>query len=201
MAFVAAPNCFSLALRMLLDNQPVENTFHYRVSAPASRATLENAITTAFNYYALHTGFFGLGWYLTSGYARALDSQTAPSAELNPSTVIQGSDASEMQPNNVSFAITRYTGLAGRANRGRVYHPSITRDVMSGANAMNASQALGFIGFYNGLMAQMLSGTAAATEIILSRSLGTHHDVVAYRYADLNLDSQRRRLPGHNIHH
>lgn len=201
MPFVAAPNCVSLALRMLLDSEPVENTFHYRLPAPATADNLAAIIAGAFTYYGAHRGNFNQVWFLTNAYARALDTAASPSVELNPAAVIQGSDVSELQPNNVSFALTRFTGLAGRANRGRVYHPGISRDLMAHNNFIDAAQAIQLVAFYDGFLTAELATTAAAQEVILHKATGTHTDVLGYRYADLALDSQRRRLPGHNIHH
>lgn len=57
-----------------------------------------------------------------------------------------------------------------------------------------------FVTGYNTLMASQLSDNAA-TEGILHKATGAITPVTGYAFADLYLDSQRRRLPAHNRHH
>lgn len=201
MTFVAAPNCVSLAVIWTLDNQPGETTYHYRLAAPADATALTAIIHVAFARYTTDNGLFANTWEIVKAYARALDTATSPSVELNPAAPIQGAHTSGALPNNVSFAVTRYTGLAGRKMRGRVYWPGIPPDRLDGSSSIGSGTALAYVGFCEAMLADQLAGAAAAHEIILHRATGTHDDVIAYRYSDLFIDSQRRRLPGHNIHH
>lgn len=201
MAFVASPNCVQLALIGALDGQPVENTFHYRLPAPASLANLQALVTAADAYWVAHVARWPTNFTVTKFYARALDTINSPSFERNPAAPITGTNFSGTLPNNVSFAVTRYTGLAGRRNRGRVYWIGITDDDLTGANTMDSGRADGFVTYLEGFRTAMAAATPSATEVIIHKADGSHNDVIGYRYSDLFCDAQRRRLPAHNIHH
>lgn len=201
MPFVAAANCIELAVIALQDNQPVENTFTFRLPAPATLANLTTLAGVVDTWVQAHKGQWPTNVTIEKYYLRALDSAGAPTYEQNPSVATDGTKAGTALPNDVTFSVTRYTGLAGRKNRGRLYQIGLVQTDLSGANTVDATRAAGMITTYEALRTAMLAATPSATQIILHRADGTHVDVIGHRYADLFLDSQRRRLPGHNIHH
>jgi hypothetical protein len=198
---VAAPNCIQLALIYLLSGETAETTWHYRLSAPATNANLATAVTTLFAWFTSNQSNFTNGITIQKGYARALDTINSPTYEANPASPLSGTGAGAIAPNNVTFAVTRYTGKAGRKMRGRVYFPGIFDAWIGATNQLNASSAATLVTLYDSLRTAMLGATPAFTEIILHRADGTHDDVIGYRYSDQWLDSMRRRLPGHNRHH
>lgn len=200
MPFVAAPNVVQLALICTQDNEPIENTFHYRMPAPASLADLTAMANTADTYWAAHNAFWPSNLSVIKYYLRALDSSTAPSFEKNPATAIDGTRTGNVWPNDVTLACTRYTGLAGRKNRGRVYWMGICDTDTSGPNTIAPSFVTNILGILAGFQTAMAGGTPSAIEVILHRTDGTHNDVIGWRVSDFFLDNQRRRLPGHNRH-
>lgn len=201
MAFVAAPNCVEMAIIWTLDLIPCETTFHYRLPAPASLANLAAAPAVVFGWFGAHQASFTSELSLTKCYLRALDSSSAPTFEVNPTLPLAGTNTNGVAPNNVSFALTRYTGKAGRKMRGRVYQPGIPDTWLETPNSLFADDAQAVATIWDDLRTRMLAATPVYTEVILHKVDGTHDDVIGYRYSDLFVDSQRRRLPGHNIHH
>lgn len=201
MAFTPAPNCVELDIIASLDGQPIENTFHYRLPAPATAAQLVIGINALFARYAAAAGLLSDHYQLIKGYGRALDTANSPSTEVNPAAAIAGTDGSGPLPNNVSFALTRRTGLAGRKMRGRLYWPGLTQGMKGGDNVVTNAWAQLAVNWANTTITTMAALAPSFVEIILHKADGTHNDVVSYGFSDLNMDSMRRRLPGHNIHH
>lgn len=199
-AFVPAPGVIQLAAIWTMDNQRIENTFHYHASG-AIDLTLLTAIAVQYETWAsAHTSLWCSLASLTMEYLRDLTTQAGITTEHVPPAPIQGFDGSRAYPNNVAFAVKRITGHAGRANRGRVYHFGIAEDMTSAQNNAGPVYANNLVTAYTALMNGMASGPGVQ-EVLLHKASGTFTPVAQYSYSDLTLDSQRRRLPGHNIHH
>lgn len=196
----AAPGIARLEAVWLQENERVENTFHYRLSGAITVASLK-AIADAYKtWLTTHTALFHAACQLVHLSVRDLSSSSGAVYEGIVSPPVNGTDAGGAQPNNVTFALKRETGLRGRHNRGRIYLIGLSVGrISTGSQALNAADAASFVTAYNALMA-LESSSAAATEVILHPKLGTGTDVLGYVFADLWLDSQRRRLPEHNRH-
>lgn len=201
MPFVNAPNCLSLAANILVDNIPVQNTFHYRQAAPASATDLAACGNVYMNWWQSHLADYPTNVQLVSVYLRALDTANSPTFKENPIGSTTGTAAGEALPNNVTFSLTRWTGLAGRKMRGRIYWAALSDAWRDGDNTLASTVANNMVVHLEGLRIAMGAQAVPQQEIILHRLTGAHNDVLGYRFADLFLDSQRRRLPGHNIHH
>lgn len=200
MSYVDAPGIVTIQPIFGLNTQPVENTFHYHVTG-AINATVLTALGNAYiAWFTAHTGLFSTSLSLDKVYCRDLSTQFGASLDVNPTDSLSGTAAGTVLPNNVSFALKRQSGLAGRANRGRIYHPGITQAACSGTNVLSGGFAADLVIAYNALLAAMIAA-GADHEVILHRALGTGTQITGYAWSDLFLDSQRRRLPGHNIHH
>lgn len=178
----------------------MENTFHYHVTTTIDLAKLGSMAARYIAWWTANVGLYSNDVGLELVYVRDLTTASGATLDLAPTTTTDGTRTSNMLPNNVSFAIKRGTGLAGRANRGRIYWVGITEDMQSGKNTMKIATAGGLSAALNTLLSDM-NASESAIEVILHRHLGTGTPVVAYTAADLNLDAMRRRLPGHNRHH
>lgn len=200
MPFVPAAGIISLNGIMTLAGQRVENTFHYHVTATINRALLQAMATTYVTWWASNAGLYSDTTALVLVYLRDLTTQSGQTLDFVPAATTDGTRANPALSNNCTLAIKRETGLAGRQNRGRVYWVGLTTNMLSDSNTLIHGTAATLAGALNTLMAAQLSGNAA-TEVIYHRSLGTGTPVVGYVETDDVLDSQRRRLPGHNIHH
>jgi len=200
MPFVAAPGIVQLNGIMTLGGQNAENTFHYKPSGTINVALLTAMAVTYVNWWAAHAGLYSNTVGLTLVYLRDLTTQTGLTLDYAPSTTTNGTRTAQPLPNNCTLAIKRETGLAGRANRGRVYWVGICEDMLSDANTLVHAVAANLAASLNTLLAAQLSDNSAQ-EVILHRHVGTGTPVVGYVETDDTIDSQRRRLPGHNVHH
>lgn len=201
MTFVPAPGIVILDAIWGTGEQLVENTYAYRVTGTIDNAKLTAMAVTYQTWAAANTSLFSDQYALEKIYVRDMTTQGSHSVEYNPTSVIDGTDSSAVLPNNVSWALKRFTGLAGRANRGRIYWIGLTMGDLDATNqAITKARANLRITAALALMSSQ-STSNGAVEVIYHRKLGTGTDVFSYAYSDLFLDSQRRRLPGHNIHH
>lgn len=116
-----------------------------------------------------------------------------------------GSNANgPLETPGTTFAIKFATARIGRSYRGRMYWPLLdTTHVNDGALAANHANALvAAVGnFFNDV--QSVTGSfhviASYQNDCAWRAEGVATPVTSYSYSDLNLDSQRRRLPGRGI--
>lgn len=200
MSFVPAPGIVTVNAIMALSNERVENTFNYAVSGTIDQAKLKAMCDTYIAWWTSHVGLFSVAVGLLLVYARDLTSQSSQTFEEAPATTLDGTRTSILLPNHVTFAIKRQTGLAGRKNRGRVYWVGITEDMTVSTNQIIAGTASSLATALDALRTTQ-SSSNGAVEVILHRALGTGTPVIGYTPSDQNIDSQRRRLPGHNRHH
>lgn len=200
MAFVAAPNIVHLAAVYTLQGQRCENTWHYLVTAAKDRAKLQAMATTHLNWFVAHVGLYSNALGLELIYVRDLSSQSGQTLDFVPTSTTDGTRAAELLPNNVTLAIKRETGLAGRKNRGRIYWPGINSDEVTGTNTIIGGTGAALATALNTLLLAQFTDNGAV-EVVYHRATGTGTPVVGYTLADFFLDSQRRRLPGHNRHH
>lgn len=196
-----APGIVALNAIWEVEGQMMENTFNYRLSGAIDTTVLQGLATEYAGWAALSVNTFSTVSELVKIYVVDLTSSTSDSIEYNVNPAIEGTNASGNLPNNVTFSLKRMTGHKGRSMRGRIYLIGLSENQLaSGRQEMIDSQALNYAGHYNTLLADMITHQSA-TEVIYHKALGTGTDVIGYGYADLFLDSQRRRLPGHNRHH
>lgn len=195
-----APGILALEAVWALDNQPVENTFHYRFTGTATTTLLQGVCNTYLAWAATNVGFWSTITGMVKVLVRDLSSSTGITFEEAPVPGIVGHNAGTPLPNNAAIAIKRQSGHRGRGNRGRVFHFGLTEDFMQSANVMIPAIANGMRSAYDGLMTAQVADNAVH-EVILHRATGTSIDVESYALTDLTVDSQRRRLPGHNRHH
>lgn len=199
-AFVPAPQVVSLDAIWIQNGQNCENTFYYHMG---HAVTLADLVAIGAEYIAWAAGtpeIWNTHCSLLKVYMRDLTTQFGLVWQAVPDPAIVGTSAGTPTPNNVTIAIKRESGLAGRANRGRVYHIGLDEGHFSDTNTVSSAFGATLMNRYHNLLTGM-AGTPGATEVILHRKLGTHVDVQGYVLTDLTVDSQRRRLPGHNIHH
>lgn len=200
MTFVAAPGIVSFAGIWSLDNQVVENTFAYHMAGAIDDAVLHAMATTYASWANTNKFLWPTNAQLLKMYARDLTSQFSFSYEGVPLVPVTGTKTGITLPSNVSFAVKRETGLAGRKNRGRVYWIGLTDGDRSDDNHITAGRALAFVTGLTSLMSAQLSDNGA-TEVIYHRFVGTGTPIIGYTYSDLTIDAMRRRLPDHNRHH
>lgn len=196
-----APGIASLEAIWSQEDQLVENTFHYALTGTIDVAALQQIVVAYTTWATTHSGIFHDACSLVKLDARDLSSSSGASVQVNVIPPIVGTGGPGALPNNVTFSLKRLSGLRGRANRGRIYLIGVADSHLQvGAQELTNAFAATSITAYNDLLAGMLA-SAGAEEVILHRALGTGTKVIEYGFADLFMDSQRRRLPGHNRHH
>lgn len=200
MPFVPASGIVSMQCIWSLDNQNVENTFNYQVAGTIDRAKLHDMAASYAAWVSANASGYPSNSQLLKIYLRDMSTQNGTTLEFIPATTIVGTNATSVLPSNVTLAIKRETGKAGRAMRGRIYLIGISANQRNDDNHISSAVALSFVTQLNTLMATQLSANGA-TEVIYHRHLGTGTPVVGYVTSDLTFDSQRRRLPDHNRHH
>lgn len=105
-----------------------------------------------------------------------------------------GGVGGDCTPANAAFVISWRSGLAGRSHRGRQYLPSISESLTIGSTVNTAyliaatALAVAQLGFIN-------PSGIGLFQIIASRKNGTLTAVTSF-IADINIDSQRKRLIG-----
>jgi hypothetical protein len=185
---------------MSLDNQRVENTFYYTGVDSGGDGALEALAQTYIEWWTENAGLYSDQCALLLVYVRDMSGPDAPMVEIAPEGTLDGTRDSPLLPNNATLAIKRQTGLQGRRNRGRIYWCGLTEDELNGPNIVIANTGTTMATQLDELRLAQLSDNAA-TEVILHRADGTHTPVTQYVCTDFIVDSQRRRLPGHNRHH
>jgi hypothetical protein len=196
-----APGIVAIETVWEQENQPVENTFHYHVTGTIDATVLQNIAQTYATWANTNKAHFNAACQLVKITGRDLSSANGASLIYNVSPPIIGTNAGTPLPNNVTFALKRETGLRGRANRGRVYFIGLTAgDLQSDQQQIVSGSATTWATMFTTLMTSQFTANGAQ-EVIYHKALGTGTPVIGYAYADLFVDSQRRRLPGHNRHH
>ena len=201
MAFQPAPDCAKIAVVMQHLTSQLVNVFHFKRTGQWGIPELDalmGAVAVAWvNDVMIHlngdTAFFRVE-------GRGLRAQNDVSSQFVVPQPVSGGRPGPGLPGNVSFAVTHLTGLAGRSNRGRTYFGGIAQADVVG-DFITSARA-------NGLRDGLLSVRSAASQqgwtmVVLSRAFNKQIrpqalpiDVIGFRYRDLALDSQRRRLTG-----
>jgi hypothetical protein len=142
---------------------------------------------------------------LVEVYARDLTSESAPTYTSLYHAGAAGTGGTNVKvPQNVAFCVSFRTALRGRANRGRNYVPVTSYNYFDSPGKVSSATAAGWVGHYQKLLAGGSYDPTPAVWCVLSRQLngviqGRAVPIQAVVAADLNLDSQRRRLPGRGL--
>jgi len=205
--FIPAPNCVSIELIYYSFVAICENQLHVELAAPASLSDLQ-AIRAIVNTW--DSGNWknrrAAGVSLARIRTKALDTNTSPVEDFNLPTIRPGTQSNPTCPLNVTFCIKLGTGLTGRSYRGRLYAPGISISSCVNVNTLDATEASALIASLGALNTALQAGSPASHIVVLSyrnnfawRTTAVPTAVTTFSYADLALDSQRRRLNGRGI--
>ena len=218
MAFIPVTNVAQATLSFLiLDSDIAENIFHIKNTGAwdaSGLLALNNAMiaweATTYTGASYKLSRADTTTFLTST-ARDLTTQTSPVVTTDVSGGGEvGSDASGSLNNGLTKAFTARTGLSGRSQRGRTFVVGLPVDAVDSGdpNKIKSSAATGYSNFLTGLIAAIPAANAAWSLVVVSkyhngapRASGVATPITSYGYADLNMDFQRRRAPGHSRHH
>jgi hypothetical protein len=201
MAFIPVDKVAQAELRMLLDDQKVENTLYFHFGTAITAEVLEDLGGALISWWETNIApltFNGL--VFREVYLTDLTSETGPAATVVPLDTLTGGVGGEQMPNNVSLTISFRTAQRGRSFRGRNYVAGLAQDQVNG-NRITSTVADDFVTAYNLLPA--LATSQSATWVVVSRAhnkaprtTGVATQITTVLVTDFVVDSQRRRLPG-----
>lgn len=194
-------------MQYYLNDNPVENVYHVKGTAEWTATSLD-ALGTAFENWENTTAkvLRGDSCQLHAVIAIALFAEDGPIAFS--SVAIDGTHAFELLPSNVTLAVKWTTAHRGRSFRGRSYWIGLTVHEQSSTdpNQIDPAQATNILNAYNTLLITALPN--GGQMVVLSyandctwRTTGLATPITKVSLTDPIFDSQRRRLPAHNIHH
>lgn len=131
---------------------------------------------------------------------RAYDAPTSPTIAIDYPVSIVGSDSSGGLPTGVTAAVKRFTGVPGRSYRGRIFWLGTPHSALvSGSeDTLQTSFTTGVVGALSNLATQLTAASADWEQVVYSRVADVATPVFGWTFADAFVDSQRRRLAGHN---
>jgi hypothetical protein len=206
--FIPVANCASVELIYSLNPVTYENVLHVKKASPYTLADLQavRAIVVSWDSATGKT-IRTAGSTMVRVRTKALDTLGSPFEDYSVPSPVTGTHSGSVNlPQNVAYAIRLATGLTGRSYRGRVYVGGLNGDQASGTTVgvINTAARDAILTAYNTLMTSLASG--GHTLCVVSyrtgkawRAAGVATTVQTITAADLNLDSQRRRLPGRGI--
>jgi len=202
MAYVPAPQIVSVEIRALKANQQIEN----RITVDALTTvtpTIVDAITNLVSVWAIGTYFDHLPSSVTLREVVGTDltTQNGYQHSILPEGTVAGALNSEPMPNESSFTITHRSSSRGRSARGRSYVLGLIKGDVA-ENVFSATRANEFVGDFNALR-DVLSNAGYAWVVVSYRTNNAprpggpvYFPINANGYADLIVDSMRRRKPG-----
>lgn len=207
MAFVPIANACAVELRFTYFAQRCALTLGFSRPAPFTVGNLQT-IADLLSVWWTGTARFHMHQQveLREVYARALDSETAPSYISTIGAGIKGGyTPTSPLPSNVAFCISFRTTQRGRANRGRNYWFGMGVGMLSSNTTMLTSgNANAIAAYYQRLLPGGASDPTPARWCVLSRQIdgvvtGRAVPIVSVVVVDLVTDSMRRRLPGRGL--
>lgn len=201
MAFQPVPNAAEFVVRGTLYGEQVANTFYATHASGWGLTELQAAADEVDTWFSTEVlPELQANYVYTGTFARdlrtAVGFQTSAIAGAGA-----GGNVSAGKPNNVTVAISRRSGLAGRAARGRIFLPGIAGDMLSTENSITPTFQLLMETAFN--LLRVAFDNVDWTEVIVSRTgpgasptAAIVYTVIEYLIVDQVLDSMRRRLPG-----
>lgn len=203
--FVPCPRTAQVNMRYEEAGEKVENVYHF-LGASDWTSTLLAALAVAM-----------IGWENTNmkvfranntilDLAYAIDLSVNDGAWDVSVTPVQGTRTSPNLPNNCSWAVKWITAQRGRSFRGRTYHIGMTEDMLQGGSQeITTTTATNMLAAYRTLLTTTWPNSAVPVVRSIRhnnayRTTGVMTPITDATYSDLVIDSQRRRLPFHNVH-
>lgn len=202
--YVPADKTAELSMLYFTGGEKAENVFHVLGTAEWTYTLLGTLAAAAAAYEtASFRTLRSSSTELIQVTATDLSSQTGPSYIDALGAPIVGTESGSL-PNNVTIAIKHNTLLRGRSFRGRTFWIGLWPSAVEGQQVIGTilSQLLGSMNGFNAALA----GTNGGQLAVVSRR---HNNAprgaavvtpVDHFSIESTVDSQRRRLPGHNRH-
>lgn len=200
--FIPAENTARVEMIYSASGTRIENVFHFQSDVPWTAASLEELTHQVF------TGWLGdmqavqsQGATLEMIRAVDIDVEDGNVFEYTGFTPNQGSIANPIMPGNVTLSIKFGSTRTGRSYRGRMYFIGLVENATTG-NVVETSYRDDIVANTQSLFTEVQDGMPGVQHVIVSycnngawRTTAAVTPVATYS-ADVNVDSQRRRLNG-----
>lgn len=205
MTFHAIPDTAQVNMIYDFDGQMCENVYYVKGAGPWDLTMLQALELEFANWEDTYAKVYrNTSTRLTKIFVR--DMTTSSGAELEVDANIVGVWVGAVVPQNVTISLKAQTGMAGRDRRGRTYWIGLADNMLG----PTAGQILGSVVLNLVTCLQHLVTTAFTNSgqlVVAHRRSGgawitpaETYQILSYIAADNYVDSQRRRLPGHNRH-
>lgn len=201
---IELPDCARMVMQYSCFGQTIENVFYFQRSGGYDGTALDDlnaAATTSWtaNIRPHLPGAITLETITSTG-----TECVAPAQDIDVVGAAGSNVGAVFETTGQTFAIKFGTALAGRSYRGRMYWPVLMASEVNDAklSAVFAGQIRsGVEDFFADILADTGDQHVIASYVhdCEWRDTGVATNVTSYSYTDLNLDSQRRRLPGRGI--
>lgn len=193
------PNCLQIAFVFSYAGQEGENVLHCNGEGIGSAIKLNDTLTAAATawqdnvlpFMSDDTSFLRVDGTMLNGPGSLIDTFDVPGAPI-------GDGGGNLHSQVEALCFTKWSGVSGRTNRGRIYIGGIPTGVIT-EGLVDSTYANNLRGGLNAFSAQM--ATTAAPLVILSRKELAIKPLNEFKLHDYCVDTQRRRLPSHNRHH
>lgn len=210
MAFQPCPGVAAVAFRQTMSGEPTENVLHMATPMAATPLPADLAIVAhnAWTWWATDMApTIGNNVVLNEVIVTDLSTEGGPQAVYSATPVVGGISGVKL-PNNCSLSIKGSTGLSGRSNRGRWFMQGLVETMLGSDNRINSTQIGLWITALNNALTALGSGTTSLGAVVVlsryhnkvKRTNGIGTAITTWTFVDDVVDSQRRRLPGHNRH-
>jgi hypothetical protein len=208
MPFVPVPNSALVELRFSHQAVKMENTLWFRGTAPLDGTELTALAQAVWNWWGLNlAGHTVAGCILREVVATDQSSATGAFGEYTSGGGYLGTVTDDPMPTGTSGAISFRTAERGRSFRGRNYMLGLARSFVTG-NQLTSGYVTAVESAYAALPA--VASALSLVWVVASRFSGVNHTtgkpiprvtgivtpVIAAVFADVFVDSQRRRLTG-----
>lgn len=200
--FIPAPNCASIELIYSNVGETNENVLHVQKGSPYSLADL-SALRALVNTWDLSTWS---NWRSSNASlyrirTKALDTASSPIEDYYLPSPRVGTPGIGQATLSSAYAVKLATGRAGRSYRGRIYVGNLYGGFISDAGHVTTAFSNGVVAALNTLRTTLAG--SGHTLVVVSyradkawRAVAEVTAITGAVAVDLNLDSQRRRLPG-----
>jgi hypothetical protein len=201
MAFVPGENVALVELRMLLDNQQVENTLYIQNDSAWDTSSLTGLVSNMRDWWSAdYSNLCSNQCSLSEVVATDLTTDTSGQAAIAGGG-LNGIQTAARVANNVTATVSFRTGGRGRSLRGRNYICGLTTFAFDDANHLTEDFVADMIAEYTNIMTAILPagqtwGVFSRFSGGVPRVAGLFTPITTVVVVDNIADSQRRRLPG-----
>lgn len=203
--YTSLPNTCEAIMVYTMGGQVQENVYFFQGATSWSMSLLSTFATDLFNtenisLKSLRNQFCQLIHITT------IDRSTQFGPRADSGFSVFGTDTSAPMPNNATVALSWRTAKRGRRFRGRTYHIGLSEGMLDNtAQSISASAGVLLVTGYQHLISNTFTNSA---KLVVAHQVEARHHIAAgtvepvlnVTTTDLFVDSQRRRLPGHNRH-